>query len=185
MAMDQIEHIVVLMLENRSFDSMLGWLYEDPTKPPGRIIGPDGPFRGLQGKDLSKFTNTALSNPALSAMPTRGAQGMTVPTVDPGEEFDHVTEQFWDTGNPDFGQPPTMNGVLSDFVSVLQGFGYTDDQIRGIAPMALECFTPAQLPVLNELARHYAVSDDWFASVPSQTNPNRAFLLCGTSHGTR
>ena len=28
MSMNEIEHIVVLMLENRSFDSMLGWLYE-------------------------------------------------------------------------------------------------------------------------------------------------------------
>ena len=28
MGMDKIEHVVVLMLENRSFDSMLGWLYE-------------------------------------------------------------------------------------------------------------------------------------------------------------
>jgi phospholipase C len=37
--------------------------------------------------------------------------------------------------------------------------------------------------VLSQLARHYAVCDDWFASVPSQTNPNRAFLLCGTSEG--
>jgi phospholipase C len=183
MVMDQIEHIVVLMLENRSFDSMLGWLYEDPTKPPGKIIGPDGPFRGLHGQDLSKWTNTALSNPTLSAMPIRGAQGMTVPTVDPGEELDHVTQQFWDTANPDFATPPTMTGVLSDFVNVLQGFGYPDDQVRSIAPMALECFTEAQLPVLNELARHYAVCDDWFASVPSQTNPNRAFLLTGTSHG--
>ena len=46
-----------------------------------------------------------------------------------------------------------------------------------------ESYTPAQLPVLNQLARHYAVSDAWFSSVPSQTNPNRAFTMCGTSHG--
>jgi phospholipase C len=182
--MQQIEHVVVLMLENRSFDSMLGWLYEDPKDPPGLIVGPDGPYRGLQGLDLSEFTNTA-TNPALSAAPTRGAQGFTSPTVDPGEEFEHVNAQFWGTytDTPDDSKPPTMSGVLSDFVSVLQGFGYTDDQIRAIAPMALECYTPAQLPVLNQLARHYAVCDDWFASVPSQTNTNRAFLLTGTSHG--
>jgi phospholipase C len=183
--MEHIEHVVVLMLENRSFDSVLGWLYEDPNDPPGLIIGPDGPYRGLQGLDLGKFTNTALSNPALTAEPTRGAQGFTSPAVDPGEEFEHVNQQFWGTytDTPDDTKPPTMSGVLSDFVSVLQGFGYTDDQVRAIAPMALECYTPAQLPVLNQLARHYAVCDDWFASVPSQTNTNRAFLLCGTSHG--
>ena len=126
-----------------------------------------------------------MSNPALTAAPTRGAHGFTSPTVDPAEEFEHVNAQFWGTytDTPDDSKPPTMSGVLSDFVSVIQSFGYTDEQVRAIAPMALECYTPAQLPVLNQLARHYAVCDDWFASVPSQTNTNRAFLLCGTSHG--
>jgi phospholipase C len=36
---------------------------------------------------------------------------------------------------------------------------------------------------LSALARSYAVSDAWFASVPSQTWPNRAFLHAGTSNG--
>jgi phospholipase C len=44
-------------------------------------------------------------------------------------------------------------------------------------------YTPAQLPHINALARAYAVSDRWFSSVPTQTNPNRAFSLCGTSLG--
>ena len=180
--MGQIEHVVVLMLENRSHDSMLGWLYEDPNDPPALIVGPDGPYRGLQGLDLGSFTNKAL-NDTLSASPTRGAQGFTSPIVDPGEEFEHVNEQFWGANPPPETKPPTMSGVLSDFVSVLQGFQYGDGQVRAIAPMALECYTEAQLPVLNQLARHYAVCDDWFASVPSQTNTNRAFLLTGTSHG--
>jgi phospholipase C len=39
------------------------------------------------------------------------------------------------------------------------------------------------LPVLSALARSYAVSDAWFASVPSQTWPNRAFAHAGTSNG--
>ncbi len=47
----------------------------------------------------------------------------------------------------------------------------------------LWAYTPSQMPVINWLARNYAVSDQWFCSVPSQTNPNRAFSLCGTSLG--
>ena len=182
--MDHIEHVVVLMLENRSYDSMLGWLYEDTSNPPGKIIGPDGPYRGLQGLDLSKFTNKAL-NDTLTAAPTRGAQGFTSPVVDPGEEFEHVNVQFWGEDPPPDTTPPTMSGVLSDFVGILasKDMGYSDQSVRAIGPMALECYTEAQLPVLNQLARHYAVCDDWFASVPSQTNTNRAFLLTGTSHG--
>ena len=39
------------------------------------------------------------------------------------------------------------------------------------------------MPILNGLAGAYAVSDAWHSSVPTQTNPNRAFSLCGTSLG--
>ena len=47
----------------------------------------------------------------------------------------------------------------------------------------MQCRGPAELPVLSTLARSYAVSDAWFASVPSQTWPNRAFAHAGTSNG--
>ncbi len=76
-----------------------------------------------------------------------------------------------------------MKGVLADFVEILQERKFNAEDITRMAPMSLESFTPGQLPVLNQLAKHYAVSDDWFASVPSQTNPNRSFLMCATSNG--
>jgi len=44
-------------------------------------------------------------------------------------------------------------------------------------------FTRDMLPVLSGLARGYAVCDHWFASVPTQTMPNRAFACAGTSQG--
>jgi phospholipase C len=146
-------------------------------------------FRGLQSVNPDQFVNTAL-NGTLSGKPTRGVRGFTVPSVDPGEEFDHVNTQFYGTPTPAPGAQIKMTGVLEDFVEVMQKLQkpdktplYTDADIRRLAGMSLESFTPAQLPVLNQLAKHYAVSDDWFASVPSQTNPNRAFLMCGTSNG--
>ena len=44
--MPQIEHVVVLMLENRSFDNVVGWLYRSETPPescpPGSSPGYDG-----------------------------------------------------------------------------------------------------------------------------------------------
>ena len=170
MSMDKIEHVVVLMLENRSFDSLLGWLYEDRAQQQ---------FRGLQGIDLAKFENKAGS---LAVRPTRGAAGFTVPTVDPGEEFEHVLQQFYDTTSPKDGQPVTMTGVLSDFVGILKP-KMTGDDLDRVARTIMQSYTPSQLPVLSQLARYYAVCDDWFASVPSQTNTNRSFLMCGTSDG--
>jgi phospholipase C len=199
MSMQNIEHVVVLMLENRSFDSLLGWLYEKDAQdahylnivpdasakvPPANTQGAKQGdlFRGLQSVDPGKFVNTAL-NGTLSAKPTRGVRGFTVTSIDPGEEFEHVNTQFYGTPTPGPGSQITMTGVLSDFVEVMQKLEIADADVRRLAGMSLESFTPGQLPVLNQLAKHYAVSDDWFASVPSQTNPNRAFLMCGTSNG--
>ncbi|MBS1510041.1 MAG: hypothetical protein JST86_04320 [Bacteroidetes bacterium] len=184
MSLEKIEHVVVLMLENRSFDSMLGWLYENDAATANYIPNVPGDlFRGLQKPfNPANFTNTAL-NGTLSAQPTRGVQGFTVPDYDPGEEFEHVNKQFFNTTTPPAGAQAKMLGVMADFVDILQEQKVSDDDIRRLAKMTLETFTPGQLPVLNQLAKFYAVCDDWFASVPSQTNPNRSFLMCGTSMG--
>lgn len=182
MSMDKIEHVVVLMLENRSFDSMLGWLYRNDA--PSQFIPPTpgASYRGMATVDPGGFVNQALGG-TLSVPPTRGASGFTVPNVDPGEEFAHVNMQFYGSETPKPTDPVTMLGVLADYVGVLQARKYNDADVRRLAPMIMQCFTPGQLPVLNQLARHYAISDAWYASVPSQTNPNRAFLMCGTSNG--
>ncbi|MFZ1409899.1 MAG: alkaline phosphatase family protein [Micropruina sp.] len=183
MSMNNIEHVVVLMLENRSFDGLLGWLYEHdcpevniPPLKPGDVC-----FQGLAGLDLTKFVNQA--DLGLSSPPVRGTAGPATPPVAPGEEFEHVNMQYFDTETPAPGAVATMTGVLQDFVNVMRALGYSDSDIQAMAPSIMQTCTQTQLPVLNQLARHYAVCDEWFASVPSQTNPNRAFLMTGTSHG--
>lgn len=181
MTLANIDHIVVLMLENRTFDGLLGWLYQHETPEAFIPASPGAPFRGLASINPNNFVNTAL-NGTLSAKPEYGARGFTVPNIAPGEEFDQVLTQFYGK-NPGPNPPVTMKGVLEDFVQVLQKRGLKDPDIRNTAPMIMECFTPGQAPVLNQLARYYAVSDAWYASVPSQTNPNRSFLMCGTSNG--
>ena len=180
--MSDIEHIVVLMLENQSFDSLLGWLYEGDEKPAHNIppaVGDE--FRGLAGIPPGSFVNKGPYG--LSVGPTRGAEGLTVPTPDPGEEFAHVNMQLFDTETPKHGATPTMTGVVADYAAVMHSFGYSPADIVRRAPSIMGSYTREQLPVLNQLAAHYAVCDGWFASVPSQTNPNRAFLMTGTSHG--
>jgi phospholipase C len=91
-----------------------------------------------------------------------------MPLSDPGEEFEHVTKQLYSRD----GKTPM--GFYIDYLSVYL-FGSPQD-ILGV-------FIPDTLPCLNTLAENYAVSDMWFSSVPTQTNPNRAFSLCGTSLG--
>src|SRR5262245_19340665 len=45
-------------------------------------------------------------------------------------------------------------------------------------------YVPEQLPVLNGLAKGFAVSDEWFSSMPGPTDPNRAFAFTGSALGT-
>jgi hypothetical protein len=44
-------------------------------------------------------------------------------------------------------------------------------------------YTADELPILYGLAERFAVSDRWFSSVPTETDPNRDFASCGTSEG--
>ena len=74
-----------------------------------------------------------------------------------------------------------MLGFLQDYASLWD----EDDWIyqKEVICAVMETYTDKELPVLYGLARHYAISDLWFSSVPTQTNPNRAFSICGTSEG--
>jgi len=56
----KIEHVVVLMLENRSFDHMLGFLYADE----GNVSPAGDPFEGLTGTE----SNPDSSGNAVTSM---------------------------------------------------------------------------------------------------------------------
>ncbi|OZG70359.1 hypothetical protein BTA51_26315 [Hahella sp. CCB-MM4] len=183
MSMNKIEHVVHLMLENRSFDSVLGWLYQH--KSPQRNIPPVTPgdeYRGLQSVDLASFTND-VAKLDISSPPIRGAIGASVPDIHPGEEYHHINMQLFGKHDVATGDTPTMKGYMQDYADMLRMGGYKEDAIKSMADMVMQSFTPEQLPVLNQLAEHYAVCDEWFSSVPSQTNTNRAFGLTGDAHG--
>ena len=76
-----------------------------------------------------------------------------------------------------------MKGYVRDYTNLLRKHGYKEDEVKRYAQQVMQSHTPEQLPVLNGLAKHYAVCDMWFSSIPSQTNTNRAFAFCGTSMG--
>lgn len=80
--LNTFDHVVVLMLENRSFDNLLGYLY-------GNGIPHEKNFEGVVGKKLS--------NPDVSGTPIPVSAGAEVnqPYPDPGEEFHHVTMQLF------------------------------------------------------------------------------------------
>jgi phospholipase C len=175
-----IEHVVVLMLENRSFDHMLGFLYSDQ----GNVSPTGQPFEGLTGTE---------SNPDGSGSPVTvfkidpgTANAYFMPGADPGEGYMATNSQLYGSiATPPSGQVPTNQGFVKDFAYTLNwqrtsGWsilpGTTASDIMG-------CFTPEALPVLSALARGYAVCDYWYCSVPTETLPNRAFACAATSQG--
>jgi phospholipase C len=75
-----------------------------------------------------------------------------------------------------------MNGFVTDYINHFNALmkqmpAYDDYKV------IMNCHTEESLPVLNTLAKEYAVFDAWFASVPSQTICNRFFLHTGASQG--
>ena len=98
-----IEHIVVIMLENRSFDNVLGYLYS-PEAPPQRHIPElkpdDKPFYGL----LFEHTD-ALKNDGVPPQPS--VRAVNTPGWDPGEEFEHVNVQLFGVKDPPAIDPKT------------------------------------------------------------------------------
>src|SRR5580700_1876743 len=85
--LNQIDHVVVLMLENRSFDNVLGWLYDPANSAPFNVEPPPN-FEGLYGKNVS--------NPGpKGVVPVGKGQKPTDPYPDPGEPYEDVFEQLY------------------------------------------------------------------------------------------
>jgi len=176
--MQNIEHVVVVMMENRSFDNLLGWLYDNDGNRPSFNIPPQNPptFEGLAGKALYNEFNgiqVPVSHPPTAWPPANNPN--VVPTPDPNEGFDNVTNQIFGTKNPGPTDLPNMSGFLEDY-STASGVGSTINQI-------MQTYGPQDANVINDLARNFAVCDHWYASIPSQTWPNRAFFHTGSSDG--
>ena len=103
--LETFDYVVVLMLENRSFDNILGYLYRDGV-PAG------SKFEGVVGKELS--------NPAINGTPIPVSANAEVhqPNPDPGEEFHHVTMQLFSA--PQASGIPAMKGFVTDYYGTLQ-----------------------------------------------------------------
>jgi phospholipase C len=176
------------MFENRGFDSVLGQLYRRDELPLHHLpaLRPGEPaFHGLDFLDREALANTlkdGAGHPVRTTVPSPGVRAMNNPGANTHEDYEHVNVQLYGAKeNPAPGAVPGMKGFLQDFSTRfnLKWDARTLERIDQV----LRCYTPADLPVLNGLARRYAVSDAWFSSVPTQTNANRAFSLAGTSLG--
>lgn len=66
-----------------------------------------------------------------------------------------------------------MSGFAQNAEGMIEGFGHN----------VMRCFDPSAVPVLSELGRQFAVFDEWYSSIPGNTQPNRFYLHAATSAG--
>jgi phospholipase C len=186
-----MDHVVLVVMENRSLDNVLGHLY-----------GPeDGKtFEGVIGKDLTNpIPEWAEHGAERKVVPYTVATDMDSPNPDTGEEYSHTNTQLFNIlseanrfklgeevsapyNAPEPGQTPTMDGFVTDYISVFTAEEGRQPTYEEYAEV-MTGFTPEQIPVLNGLARAFGVFDHWFSEVPSQTFTNRSFWTAATASG--
>lgn len=157
-----IQTIVVLMMENRSFDHMLGYL----SLAPFNRVDLDG-----QRTDpvwLARATNYDQGRPIVPFLSTNP---YTLPDdFDPPHERSAVEVHL---GVPENGMFP-MNG----FVSAIPNSISADPAVRRLV---MSYFGSEQAPINHFLAGNFAVCDRWFCSLPADTQPNRLMSMSGSS----
>lgn len=152
-----IKTIVVLVMENRSFDHMLGYLNRRNPE-----------IDGLSGAEFNLLPDASTGTPR--ALFVSGTAEFVDP--DPGHSYQAIREQIF---GPEltFIDPPPMSGFAINAESLSPGMSQN----------VMRAFRPEVVPVTTALATEFTVFDRWFASVPSSTQPNRLFVHSGTSHG--
>ena len=175
--LSSVQHIVQLMLENRSFDHMLGFLYPNKTGPNGQS------FEGLLGTETNKDTS---GNPVtVYQIDMTSPNAYYMPGADPGEGYANTNSQLFGTGKPPSLPVATNDGFVINFDAAVT---YDQRSGRTVLPNTtaneiMGIFPPSALPVLTGLAKGFAVCDHWYSSVPTETFPNRAFACAATSQG--
>ncbi|KAM3065839.1 hypothetical protein ACMFMG_009936 [Clarireedia jacksonii] len=165
----RIKNVVVLVEENRSFDTFAGGLDYNSA------------IDGLVHHNYCNSMNA--SDPAQKDDVCAGPRANDIAADDPNHSISGVNMQLFTTWHPneadaDAGKlTQNMRGFVTE-----QSITYsTLNKTR--AAEAINYYTPDQIRVFGTMAENFVLFDRWFAAVPGPTNPNRAYITSGTSHG--
>ncbi|XP_008802791.1 non-specific phospholipase C1 [Phoenix dactylifera] len=153
-----IKTVVVLVMENRSFDHMLGWFTNKSSRPD---------IDGLTGRESNRLNASDPNSPEIFV-----SDDAVFVDSDPGHSFQAIREQIFGSADAS-ADPAPMDG----FAQQAHSMGL------GMARTVMSGFEPDAVPVYGALASEFAVFDRWFASVPASTQPNRFYVHSATSHG--
>ena len=165
--LQSVDHIVVLMLENRSFDHMLGYLSLPAAlggAGRGDVDGLSGPEANVNHCDGSSYAIHHLDRTRLSGE-----------IEDPDHSADSVDEQL--SGG--------CSGFVANYNRISAGRAAKAGDPGPDPGLVMGYYDGNDLPVYDRLASDYCVVDRWFSSVPGATWPNRLYSLTGQAAGSR
>jgi phospholipase C len=160
--LDPINTIIIVMMENRSFDHILGYL----SLPPVSRTDVDG--QSTDPAWLARFTNIDQGQSLTAALSTNP---YTLPSeFDPPHERPNVAAQLGALQN---GAYPMNNfaGAIPTTVSA-------DPEVRRLV---MDYFGADQAPISHFLAANFTICDRWFCSLPAGTQANRLMAMSGFS----
>jgi len=160
--LDPVKNIVILMMENRSFDHMLGYL----------SVGPGGraDVDGLNGTQAWLDGHANLDHGS-AVTPFHSTNPYTMPaSFDPPHERPNVAANLGGLNDP----PYPMNG----FVGSIPDKVSTDPAVR---MLTMSYFGNQEVPINDFFASNFLICDRWFSSLPAGTQPNRLMAMGGQS----
>ena len=166
-----IDCVVVLMLENRSFDHLFG-------KWPGVAGLSQGSFANRPDPSHPvSATNAAIAAGQAALFTVAQGQG-------PGHSLDATNVQLFGTKLVPAGsalKAVNDRGFVQNYKSELAADGVRGANLDLSAVM--QTFGAGQLPGLTALAQNFVLCDQWFSEVPGPTMPNRLYIHAATSAG--
>lgn len=161
-----IEHIVVLMLENRAFDHMLGYLPK---------------VNGLKGDEYN------LADPTDPYSARYMVDDCAPYAISHGEGPGHSIEATnlqlsANSDGPNSQSDETMSGFVESYIGELKYDKVSDPDAAEIR-VVMQSYAPESVPTIRALAENFHLCDNWYADVPGPTMPNRLYVHAATSDG--
>jgi phospholipase C len=157
-ALGRIDHIVVLMMENRSFDHMVGYL---------ALTGGRDDVDGLKPAHANTYKGRRYPTFHLDRHEYAHWE-------DPDHSGKGVEQQI--SGG-------TMNGFVQCYVET-RGEALRDALLDDEHVLVMGHYEADDVPTYHHLAENFLLCERWFSSVPGATWPNRLYAMCGESGGT-
>jgi phospholipase C len=157
-----IRTIVIVMLENRSFDHMLGY----------RSLAQFGNLN-VEGLKDDPAWNAGVANPYKGArFPLwHSTDPFNALPGDPPHERKNIELQLGQKTVAGYA----MDGFVENYATGVRGVTVNP----GDRPPVMSYFTPQEVPVTHFLADNFAICDHWFSALPAGTQPNRLMAMSG------